>query len=76
MCGNVIAIAKIETHRQFKLYMVLYNMLYHHTGQTQELTVKTNMYSRASAAKLATSSIPRCRPTAQYKQKSAIQRRF
>ena len=57
MCGNVIA--KIGAHRHFKLYMVLYNMLFHNAGQTQKLNMKTNMYSRASAAKIATSSIPR-----------------
>ena len=57
MCSNVIA--KIGAHRHFKLYMVLYNMYYHPAGQTQKLNVKTNMYSRASAAKIATSSIPR-----------------
>ena len=38
--------------------------------------MKTDMYSRASAAKIATSSIPRYRVTAQYKQKSSIPRRF
>ena len=49
MCDNVIV--KIEAHRHFKLYMVLYNMEYDHTGQPQEFNMKTNMYTRASAAK-------------------------
>ena len=38
--------------------------------------MKSNMYSRVFAAKIATISIPPYRATAQYKQKIAIQRRF